>query len=188
MAEHRLKPMTAFGLAAPRQETLDGLTLTEVPFLSIASVALRAGDDGSTAATLTDLIGAPLPGPGRAAGTDGVRAIWTAPDQWFVLSEDETLPDRLRLTLPASVTEQSDGWCCFEIAGPATPALLERLSLLDTAAADPGFAARSIVHHIGCFVICDAPADHWRLLCPRSSAPSLFETVLGIARGLPQSD
>lgn len=186
MPEHRLKPVTAFGATTPRVAVFGNVTLREIPDLAIASLARRRGGDLSGAEAL---LGAPLPGPGRGATMTPMDAIWTGPDQWFVLApyaSHETLADTLKAAVGASgsVTEQSDGWTCFAIEGPGVTALLERLSMLDTAQAQTGFAARSVVHHIGCVVICDVPGQRWRILGARTSALSLFDAIAHVAAGL----
>lgn len=186
MPEHRLKPVTAFGATLPREQVFDGVTLKEIPDLAIASLAQRTGGDLSGAEAL---LGAPLPAPGRAATMTPIDAIWTGPQQWFFLAphaSHETLADTLKAAVGAagSVTEQSDGWTCFALEGPGVGALLERLSLLDTAQVQTGFAARSVVHHIGCFLICDVPGQRWRILGARSSAQSLFDAIAHVAASL----
>ena len=113
--------------------------------------------------------------------------MWTGPGQWLLLARyatSETLPEIVKQGVgPAgSVTEQSDGWACFRLTGPGAGDLLERLCMLDVAVAAPGFAARTVIHHIGAFVIRDAAG--WRILGPRSSAGSLFDTLDDVATGL----
>lgn len=76
----------------------------------------------------------------------------------------------------ASVTEQSGGWCRFDLAGPR---LAEVFALLCSAdlRASTGFATRTAIDHLGCFVI---KRDDARIsvLGPRSSAGSLHHALL----------
>jgi len=198
VADHYLVPVCATGGAQPRSARYGAVTLTEQPDLAIASLAQRAGGQDAITALAQDLIGASLPGPGQIAGAPGgVQIMWTGPEQWFVLAPITThsdiahvLSQRLAQCLDrgasaaASVTEQTDGWACFALEGEATLPLLERLCRLDVARMQSGSAGRTGIAHIGCFVICDAPATSWRVLGARSSALSLWNAIETVARGL----
>lgn len=190
MAEPSLTPLAALGGPAPGSATHGTVTIAEDPNVAITSLAARRGGGDAAAAAIARLTGAPAPGPGRIDGKTGVETLWTGPGQWFLLAPyatHELLDREVKAAVgPAgSVTEQSDGWTCLRLSGAGTLALLERLCMLDLAAARAGFAARSILHHVGAFVICDRDdGTAWRLLTPRSSAVSLFAALEAVAEGL----
>lgn len=190
MPDHRLMPRHALGGDAPRRAALGAVTIVEGPDLAIASLAARRDGAGACHAALADLTGRPPPAPGRIDGATGIEALWSGPDQWLLLAPHgthEDLPDRVKARVGASgsVTEQTDGWVCLTVTGAGTTALFERICMLDTAAATPGFAARTPIHHIAAFVICDAGG--WRVLGPRSSAASLFDALAHTAGNLAET-
>ncbi len=128
-----------------------------------------------------DLLGAEAPGPGKAHLRDPEAAFWMGPDQWMVMApfaSHEDLAARLkaRVAGTASVTEQTDGWVCFDLTGPRVEDVMELLCVLDMRAMQAGDAARTVIHHLGCFVI--RQRDEVRLLGPRASAGSLHHAIL----------
>jgi sarcosine oxidase subunit gamma len=163
------------------------ITIAEDPGVAIASLAARRNDDGRVRAAVAELTGAPPPGPGRIAGAGEVEALWSGQGQWLLLAPyagDAILADRVKniVGTAGSVTEQSDGWVCFRLTGEGVVDLMERICMLDVATAVPGFATRTVLHHVSAFVIRDA--DGWRVLGPRSAAGSLLQTMEVVAAGL----
>lgn len=80
---------------------------------------------------------------GRWADREGSRLIWTGRGQWFVLGDRPEAPG-------AAVTDQSDGWAGFRLAGAAAADVLMRLVALDLRplAFPVGTAARSGLNHM----------------------------------------
>lgn len=176
-----LFPTTALGAQSPEITRIGALTITETPGLALASVALRRG-----AEVPSILLGTPLPGPGGWAGGNGMTAIWTGPGQWLVAAPDRAETDFAgalaeRLGTAVSVTEQTDGWVAFQVAGPNLPALLERLCNIDLAGFGPGRATRTLIEHLGCLVVREG-AEAAIILGARSSAGSLHHTLCAAAR------
>ena len=183
---HDLAPLTALGGTEPRVETIGTVTLTEVPGLALASVTARLGREADCAKGLRTLLDADLPGPGRAALASPLSAVWMGADQWMIgapFDSHEDLAARLKTRLKnlASVTEQSDGWVCFDVTGAAVVAMFERLCAAPVRRMQAGDALRSTIHQMGCFVICGAPGAHIRVLGPRSSAGSLHHALVQAA-------
>ena len=81
---HNLKPLTALGGAVADVQTVGTLTISEVPDLALASVAARLGREKQTLKTLKTLVGATLPGPGKASLKGDIPAMWIGPDQWML--------------------------------------------------------------------------------------------------------
>jgi len=67
------------------------------------------------------------------------------------------------------------------LAAPDLAKWLEQLSYVDLAMAPVGFASRTMIEHLGCYLIKKAPGDV-TLYGPRSSARSLLH-ALKVAAG-----
>jgi sarcosine oxidase subunit gamma len=183
---HDLVPLTALGGSEAQVETNGTVTLTELPDLALASVTARLGHDDACAEGLQALLGAEPPGPGKAVLASPLSAVWMGPDQWMIgapFDSHEDLAARLKMKLKdaASVTEQSDGWVCFDVTGADVVAMFERLCAAPVRRMQAGDAQRSTIHQMGCFVICGAPGAHIRVLGPRSSAGSLHHALMQAA-------
>jgi sarcosine oxidase subunit gamma len=178
---HRLSWITALGGTDPQIDRIGRCVLAEVPDIALASVSARRGRENATAALLENLISAPPPGPGAAAGAGDVTAFWAGPQQWMVtapLDSHEVLVDQLmaEFTGKASVTEQTGAWVQFDLSGEAVLDVLERLCALPVRNMVPDMANRTRIEHLGCFVICKAGC--FSILGPRSSAASLHHTLV----------
>ncbi|MEE2944749.1 MAG: sarcosine oxidase subunit gamma [Pseudomonadota bacterium] len=178
MTNYRLSPRTAFGASEPMRATIGKATLTERPEFSIASVTARA-EQGGIAAKLTS--GVDVSGS-EFVQTDTRTVFWTGPNQWFVLddhSTDETLAQTLKADLgaAASVTEQNDGWVVFDLTGEDLDEVLERLCSINLSELARGRAQRTVIEHVGSFVLCLEQGRSYRLLCGRSFAPSFAHAI-----------
>jgi sarcosine oxidase subunit gamma len=178
---HDLIAITPLGGRAPKVDRHGPVTLTEVVDTALASVAARHGRDTDTAAMMQSLLEAPAPAPARAAG-GALEAFWTGPDQWMVeasFASHEDLASRIADLAKgcASVTEQTDAWCRFDLRGEGLPDLFERLCVVNTRKFTGGEATRCSIEHLGCFLICRA-VDHYTVYGPRSSAGSLHHALL----------
>lgn len=180
MPDHRLKPLTPLGQAAPQTDTIGPITITENVLVALASLATRRGRDSDiTKAAKT--LGITLPAPGHASE----NALWIAPDQWLIEAPFTSHEDILAHLKPAfgdaaSITEQTDAWVRFDLSGPDLHALFELLCNLDTRAMKPGMGTRSVIEHLGCYVICRASG--FTVLGPRSSAKSLHHALITAAK------
>jgi sarcosine oxidase subunit gamma len=170
-----LTPMTALGATAPRTLSAGALTLREDDRLALASLAVAADSPAP--------FGIALPGPGGWVDVpDGLGAFWMARDQWMIAGAGRAGTDfaaELAQAAPgARVTEQTDAWAAFEITGDAAAlaALLERLVNLPPRATAPGRSTRTLLHHMGVFVIRPA-ADRMVVLGMRSAAGSLWHAL-----------
>lgn len=175
-----LQPLTALGKLETFSVTLGPLTITERTDVALASLAARKGRlaDLTKAAQTA---GVPLPGPATHQPGTPYSAFWTAPEMWFVeapYATHELIADLLKSALgdAASITEQTDAWVAFDLAAPDLAPLLERLCNVDYAARPTGYATRTVMEHLGTYLIKHGP-DKARLYGPRSSAESLLHAI-----------
>lgn len=176
-----LIPLTPLWGTQPREETLGGVTIREVTDLALASLTPRKGREAEARARAEPLLGAPLPGPNRHSFGPVLGASWFGADRWLVsapLAAHEDLAADLKAAVgdAASVTEQTGGWCCFSVSGPACPALFEKLTAVDLSRATRGDALRLRLEHLACLVICRDAKDFY-VLGQRSAAGSLFHAL-----------
>ncbi len=158
--------------------THGALTITEHASRALASLALRRN------AAEPHPFGLSLPGPGLWSAGQGMAAFWTGPHQWMIEAEGRAQDDfahDLKTHAPGcSVTEQTDGWVCYEITSGRGAApihdLLAKLVNIDAADFGPGRATRTGLEHMSVFVIRRAQ-DRLAILGMRSSAGSLWHAV-----------
>lgn len=177
--------MTPLGHIKPLVESIGPVTIAEVVTTSLASLASRLGREAEVAvlAAAADL---PLPGPGHHQQAETYGAFWLGPEQWMVEAPYATHADiaaNLRATFgaAASVTEQTDAWVRFDVTAPDLPGMFERLCAFDLRRAKPGAATRTVIDHLGCYVIVRT-AETLTILGPRSSAHSLQHALITAAR------
>lgn len=186
---HDLASLTPLGGTAPRTETIGAVAISEVTDRALASVAARRGHATDFAAAAETLFGQKPPAPGAWSQAGDWTLIWTGPDQWFAEAPFASHEDIARIVKDglgdtASVTEQTDGWACFDVEGAGVLALLERLCPLPTRQMATGAATRSIVEHMGCIVVCRRQGAHFSLIAPRSFAGSLHHALTAAARSI----
>lgn len=184
-----LKPITPLGGQSARIETISGVTLCERTEIALASVAARATGTAATAQLITQLTGVEPPAPGHAgaqASTE-ITAFWMGPELWMLEApmashEDLAAQVQARAQGAASVTEQTDAWCRFDLSGSgiaSVMALLCPLDMRDWRAG--GRATRTSIDHLGCLVVGRAP-EKLTIYGPRSSAGSLHHALLTAMR------
>lgn len=185
MADHRLKPLTPLGHDAPHSVTIGPVTIAEVTDAALASLAIRMGE-ADAFAKAADAAGIPLPPPGKAAQGATYAAFWLSPDMWmveapFATHEDITAHLKPLFGEAASITEQTDAWARFDVTGDDLPAMFERLCAFDLRANGPGAATRTVIEHLGCYVVIRG-GNQLSVLGPRSASFSLFHALEIAAR------
>jgi len=178
--EHRLNPLTPLGRDLPVSVTIGAAVITENTGTALASLAARAGREADLAAAAR-VPGIPLPGPGHAAAGPTYAAFWLGPQQWMIEAPFASHEDIVAQLKPlfgdaASITEQTDAWVRFDVAGPDLPAMFERLCAFDLRARGPGAASRTVIDHLGCYLVL-RDHDALSVLGPRSAAGSLFHAL-----------
>lgn len=182
MPDYRLTQSVPGSKTGEAAYSVGDFNLAVEPGLALASVAARTGKEGEAATRLADILGTGLPLPGALSKGAEHSAFWTGRDQWMIAADHEThehLAAELKSALEdtASVTEQNDGWICLDLTGPDLPRVFERLMHADTSALKEGTAIRTVIEHIGCFVLCLETDRHYRLFAGRSYGRSLFHAL-----------
>ncbi len=172
--------MTALGSRDAAVVHVGPLTVTERLDVALASVAVRRGR-AKDLVKAAKAVGLPLPAPARYQAGKIFGAFWVAPEMWFAeapLPGHEEIAALLKAGLgdAASVTEQTDAWVRFDLAAPDLAPLLERLCNVDFPGAPDGHATRTVIDHLGCYLIKPGPGMA-RIYGPRSSARSLLHAL-----------
>ena len=185
MADHPLKPLTALGHDAARTVEIGPYRIVERFDVALASLAVRHGCEADLARAAS-AAGVPLPAPARAEAAAHFGAFWVAPGMWMIeadFASHEDIAAHLKAGFGdlASITEQTDAWIRFDITAADLAPLFERLCNVDLGTAAVGFASRSVIDHLGCYLI-RRDAGEITLYGPRSSAQSLLH-ALEVAAG-----
>jgi len=148
------------------------VTLGELPFACITSVAPFDGQQDAVAAALKAL-GLGWPGPGQSVRAGGSACLWTGRGQAFVIG---AAPEGLAGI--AALTDQSDGWARMQLDGPGAEAVLARLVALDLrpAAFPEGAVARTGLNHIPSVILREGPGA-FQIMVFRSMAGSAIEEL-----------
>lgn len=175
-----MTPLTPLGGQTPRVVTHGPVTLSENTDIAIASYSARLGQEDAAKRNLAGFIGADVPLPGQAHGGE-IGAFWSAVDQWVVLAPHHSHEDLAAQLVAcaggsATVTEQNDAWCRFDLTGDGLADVFERLCPVNVRRCQGGEATRTSIDHLGCFLIVVAP-DTITVLGPRSSAGSLHHAL-----------
>lgn len=176
-----MTPLTPLGAKTPRIDTHSGVKMTENTDAALASFAARRGQEDAARKALHSFTGTSAPAPGK--GDFGkMDVFWTGPDQWMVMAPHATQEDlagQIKTTAAqtASVTEQNDAWCRFDLTGPQLANVFERLCAVNLRDDPVGTATRTSIDHLGCFLLC-RDEDNITVLGPRSSAGSLHHALL----------
>jgi sarcosine oxidase, subunit gamma len=175
-----LQPLTALGKREATTVTLSALTIAERTDIALASVAARKGRMADLAVA-AQKAGVPLPGPASHQHGTPYSAFWTAPEMWFVeapFATHELIADQLKAVFrdAASITEQTDAWVAFDLDAADLAPLFERLCNVDWPAVPEGYATRTVMEHLGVYLIKHGPGAA-RLYGPRSSAESLLHAI-----------
>ncbi|WP_413208049.1 sarcosine oxidase subunit gamma [Rhodospirillum sp. A1_3_36] len=181
MSDFRLNARSAFGAAEPRIRTIGAYRVVERTDLALSSLAARV-EWTDVHNPSTTILGCPLPGVGGLREDAGVTTFWTGPDQWMVMAPLQTHEDLAAdltsaLGERAAVTDQTDGWVAFDLTGEGLETVLEGLTSLDIRAMGAGGAARTVMEHMGCFLLCRDPGRAYTLLVGRSFAVSLAHAL-----------
>jgi sarcosine oxidase subunit gamma len=179
---HSLTPITSLGGQTPQVDIFPTAICTEITDLALASVSARVGSEAACLKHMKALLKAEAPGPGKSQMGKMETAVWIGPDAWMIgapFQTHEDIADQLktRFKKTASVVEQTDAWCGFDLTGDALAPVMELLCNINMRTLQPGDAHRTTIHHLGCFVICGAPDSFIRILGPRASAGSLHHAI-----------
>jgi len=183
----KLKSMTPLGADEARVDRFTGLTITEVTERALVSLTARNDQADAIRDKARGLLGIDLPDIGDSAMGNAHSAFWIGPESWMIdmpYSGNEYLARQVKQAMgdSASVVEQTDGWCRFDLEGATMTSVLERLCNADTANLAEGGVTRTQIHHLGCFLW--RQKDGFAVLGPRSSAASLHHALLQAAQSV----
>jgi sarcosine oxidase subunit gamma len=179
---HDLIAITPLGQHTPRTDNHAGITMAEIVDSGLVSVTARLGHEKAAVDLVASITGQKAPAPAQA--TKG--AFWIGPDQWMIevplAGDDDPARDIVAKAKDiASITDQSEAWCRFDLTGDRLADVFERLCNADLRRFEGGEAVRTSIEHLGCFLICRTP-QHVSVLGPRSSAGSLHHAILTAMR------
>jgi sarcosine oxidase, subunit gamma len=180
VANAMLKPLTALGNDAAKMIEIGGYRIVERFDMALASLATRRNQEKvvAKAAMIAKLI---LPEPSQSSISSVYGAFWLSSEQWMIEAPFETHEDiatHLKTLFgdSASITEQTDAWVRFDVTSGNVQSLFERLCNVDLQKKDNGFATRTVIEHIGCYLI-KRSANDVTLYGPRSMAASLLHAL-----------
>ena len=180
MAEAVLKSLTALGHDIPQVFEIGPYRIAERFDVALASLASRKGREKDvTKIAKTKMVRLPPPSSAAAGKTYG--AFWLSTEQWMIeapFADHEDIAAHLKSIFvdAASITEQTDAWVRFDVSAPHLQPLFEKLCNVDIATTPIGFATRTVIDHLGCYVIKRAKAEV-TIYGPRSSATSLLHML-----------
>nr|WP_247745123.1 sarcosine oxidase subunit gamma [Shimia sp. R11_0] len=183
-----MKAITPLGKAEPAIDCIGALTITEVVDRAMASVASREGQTRALRQKLFEKTGLSLPEVSQSTQANPYAAFWSGPNQWMITAahdDHEGLAAELKSQLGdcASVVEQTDGWCWFEVSGDTASSLFERLTNAPLREMQNGTALRTTLEHLSVF-IWRFSADRVAVIGPRSSAGSLHHALVAAAKSI----
>ena len=189
MPSHSLKPLTPLGHFEPQTTAVGKMEIREVVDFSLASITQRLSQEKQFLKAAKKAFSAALPQPGKASVSGSQTIFWTGVDQWFVEAPNATHEDIAAALAAdfqdtASITEQTGGWCRLDLEGDQCVDVLQRLCALDTADMETHDASRSVIEHIGVFVLCREKTKCFSLYGPRSSAGSLHHALVAAAKSV----
>ena len=169
----------------------EDLSLREVLSGELCSLSAHNNKAAETKSVFADCFGAKLPEPGFVDFHGTGFVFWTSPHQWMVRTDNTNPFEDLSLFKQfkncASVTLQTDAWTEIEVSGPAAGRFFERVFSIDTSIENfpPASAARTQAHHVNVFILhMPGKSGTYRMMCARSYAQSLWDTLTKIADGL----
>ena len=177
-SKNPLMPTTALGGSSPKSEHFGRVQITENSDLALASVAVLGGAKPKP-------FGIVLPDVGQATQKGDYGAFWIGHNQWIVEASSRADSDFSRELKSkvgkALVTDQTDGYVCFDLHGPQDVLInvLNKLINIDPKRLTPGTVVRTGLEHMTVFVIRRSD-DHLSVLGMRGFAGSLWH-VLSVA-------
>jgi sarcosine oxidase, subunit gamma len=187
VAKHALKTLTALGHDAPKSVMIGDYRITERFDIALASVASRRGREKDVA-KIAKAAKLALAAPAQSSVGKTFSTFWLSSEQWMIeadFASHGNIEAELKSLFAeaASITEQTDAWVRFDVSSLNLLPLCERLCNVDLANAAEGFASRTVIEHIGCYLI-KRSVGEITLYGPRSSAQSLLHIIETAAHSL----
>ena len=178
---HSLNPISPLGNTELIIKEVGPYTISEVTAYALASYSLRKGSENDAKEKLEQFIGSSLPDVMNSNFGD-ISSFWIGPSQWLIeapIEIHEDLASELSEVSmgKASVTEQTDAWCRFDLKGSELGTPLSLLCNVDVPSFKGGEVTRCQMDHLGCFLIC-RDIKNITILGPRSAAESLYHAII----------
>lgn len=186
MPDARPQPLPArTGIVKPgrfgRADGAPGVTVREVTGAGLANVAARKHQCDALAAAIRTSFGVDLPSTPRRVDGATLSMVWSGPEQWLAIAEQEPAQGMEALLTPifglhASVADQSHGRVIVRLSGPRVrDALAKGLAIdLHPRAFRPGDTAVTQVAHIGVQIWQLDSAPTYEMVAFRGFAGSLW--------------
>jgi sarcosine oxidase, subunit gamma len=187
VAKHAFKPLTSLGYDVPQRSTIGSVQIAERFDVALASLAARRGREKDVA-KIGKVEKIPLAAAAQSATGKTFSSFWLSNSQWMIeadFSAHENIDAELKSLFrdTASITEQTDAWVRFDMSAPNLQPLFERLCNVDLEKAIDGSACRTVIEHIGCYLI-KRSVTEVTVYGPRSSAHSLLHVIETVAHSL----
>jgi len=178
---HNLNPISPLGNRDPISKEVGSYTISEVTAYSLASYSLRKGSEDYAKKKLEQFINSPLPDVMNSKFGE-ISSFWIGPSQWLIEAlveiHDDLASELSEISMgKASVTEQTDAWCRFDLKGSDLATPLSLLCNVDVPSFKGGEVTRCQMDHLGCFLIC-RDIKNITILGPRSAAESLYHAII----------
>ena len=153
------------------------ISLVENFLGELVSLAVAQDEEIAFNKAFKKTFGKTPPKPSEIIAVKGGYAMWSSIGQYFILLDEPNIEADRELASKfgnsAYTTLQSDGWTSLDLKSKKPYDILERFIPLDLRAAQIGFAARTMAHHIAVIIIKFSETE-FRLMTPRSSAKSFL--------------
>ncbi len=155
----------------------------------MARMAIRQNASPRFASSIKSRFGICLPEPGQANIGAEVNVFWINPDVWMFdadISAFEDLMGTVKSTVKenASVVDQTDNWCRFDLCRAFSHQVLERLCRLNSGTMKKNMTCGTLVEHTHCFIWCLQTKTEFAILAPRSYAQSIHEALMAAANSV----
>jgi sarcosine oxidase subunit gamma len=177
---HRLNPISPLWSKKPIRKEFGPYAIEEVNSNALASYSFRKGSEHDAKKNVEQFMAGPLPDVMRSE-FGKISSFWIGPSQWLIEAPVDIYEDLAgELTQisvgTASVTEQTDAWCRFDLIGANLAEPLSLLCNVDVPLFEGGEITRCQMEHMGCFLIC-RDLTNISILGPRSAAESLYHAI-----------
>ena len=178
---HSLNPISPLGNMELENMEVGPYTISEVTDYALASCSLRKGNENDAKKKLEQFTGSSLPDVMNSSFGE-ISSFWIGPSQWLIEAPIEIHEDFAselsEISMgKASITEQTDAWCRFDLKGSELAKPLSLLCNVDVPSFKGGEVTRCQMDHLGCFLIC-RDLKNITILGPRSAAESLYHAII----------
>jgi heterotetrameric sarcosine oxidase gamma subunit len=160
---------------------IGSVSLIEPDAGNLTSLSFRTGQTKALSDALKAAHGMALPGPNRATGKDGARAIWFGAYH-VLLVGPEPKPALRKVT---TLTDQSDAWSVVQLSGAGAVDVLARLVPVDLRPLHfkRGHTVRTDLMHMAASITCTGDGTYL-IMVFRSMAKTLIHDLKTAMEGV----